>query len=99
MLQQAELHGVVPACNGRFEALQQSAVRWSNRLKQAIAVCNGLTFISQHSVVGNDLERKLFKTVEARFQVELPCIVPFSVISGQCDQWSVWPWPRSKACL
>lgn len=60
---------MVPASNGRFEALQQNAVQWHNRLKQAAAVCNGLTMISKTLVVGDDMERKLFKGVEARFLV------------------------------
>ena len=48
--------------------LQQNAMRWNNRLKQAIAVCNGLAFINK-TVVGIDMEQLMFKAVEARFLV------------------------------
>jgi len=65
---QAALHGVLPAHKGHFETLQQSAMRWSNRLRQAMAVCNGLALINI-SVVGIDMEKSMFKAVEARFLV------------------------------
>ncbi len=68
-MSQAELHGVVPTCNGQFQLLQQSSVRWSNQLKQAIAVCHGLAPLSKSALVGDDTERSLFKEVEARFVV------------------------------
>lgn len=68
-MHQAEFHGVVPAFNGHFQALQQSSMRWSNRLKQAVAVCHGLTMITKSLVVGDDMERSLFKRVEAQFVV------------------------------
>ena len=69
---QAELHGVVPVQNGEFLAMQKSALRWFNRLKQAVAVCNSLNMVGRHTVVGVDMERTLFKAVEARFLVR-PC--------------------------
>ena len=69
---QAELHGVIPVTDGRFEPLQQSAVRWSNSLRQAAAVCNGLTLVNKTMVIGEEVEQKLFKLVEARFKARLP---------------------------
>ena len=66
---QAELKGVVPVQQGEFQSLQQTALRWPNRLKQAMAVCNGLTMVGKHTVVGVDMERNMFKAVEARFLV------------------------------
>ena len=66
---QAGLHGVVPVHNAQFEPLQQSAHRWSNRLKQGVAVCNSLVAINKSTVVGADMERSMFKAVEARFLV------------------------------
>ena len=69
---QAELHGVIPVTDGRFEPLQQSAVRWSNALRQAAAVCNGLTLVNKTMVIGEEVEQKLFKLVEARFKARLP---------------------------
>ena len=35
---QAHFHGVLPVTNGGFEPLQQDAIRWSNRQKQAFAM-------------------------------------------------------------
>ena len=69
---QAELHGVIPVTDGCFEPLQQSAIRWSNALRQAAAVCNSLTLINKTTVVGEEVEQKLFKLVEARFKARLP---------------------------
>ena len=66
---QTGLHGVLPVQNAQFEALQQSAHRWSNRLKQGVAVCNSLVAINKTTVVGADMERSMFKAVEARFLV------------------------------
>ncbi len=66
---QVRLHGVLPVNNGSFQPLQQCAAYWNDRFKQAAAVCNGLTWVSKRSVVGDDLERKLFVMVEARFVV------------------------------
>ena len=66
---QAELHGVLPVHNGGFEPLQKSALRWSNRLKQAVAICNSLNMVNKHTVVGVDMECTMFKAVEARFLV------------------------------
>ena len=60
---------MVPVHNGEFEPLQQSAQRWSNRLKQGVAVCNSLVVINKTTVVGADMERSMFKAVEARFLV------------------------------
>jgi hypothetical protein len=69
---QAELHGVIPVTDGSFEPLQQNAIRWSNALRQAAAVCNGLTLVNKATVVGEEVEQKLFKMVEARFKARVP---------------------------
>ena len=60
---------MLPVTNGVFEPLQSNAVRWSNNLAQAAAVCHGLTMINKSTIVGDDAERRLFQTVEARFLV------------------------------
>ena len=60
---------MMPANAGRFEGLQQTALRWSNRLRQAAAVCHGLMLVNKTLLVGDDLERDLFRLVEARFVV------------------------------
>ena len=66
---QAKLHGVIPVEQGCFEPLQQNAAYWNLHLKQAAAVCNGLTWVSKNNVAGADLDRKLFSMVEARYVV------------------------------
>ncbi|KAL0030094.1 hypothetical protein WJX79_006699 [Trebouxia sp. C0005] len=62
-----ELAGVLPVHKGEFQPIQQSALRWSNRLKQAVAVCNSLTMVNKNTVVGVNMERSMFKAVEALF--------------------------------
>ena len=79
---QAGLHGVLPVHSGQFELLQQSALRWSNRLKQGVAVCNSLVAINKTTVVGADMERSMFKAVEARFLVSRMC----QILVAMC-QW------------
>ena len=71
---QVGLHGVVPVTRGCFEPLQENAIMWSNRLKQAFAVCNGLTMFNKNTVVGDDLGHCLFKLVEARFKASEPTL-------------------------
>ena len=68
---QTELAGVLPVHKGEFQPIQQSALRWSNRLKQAVAVCNSLTMVNKNTVVGVNMERSMFKAVEALFLVFL----------------------------
>lgn len=68
---QATMHGVLPVVAGKFSSLQSNAGTWSNKLTQAAAACNGLTMINKSTVAGDDLESGLFKTVEARFLVNV----------------------------
>ena len=63
---------MLPVQQGRFASLQHNALRWSNRLKQAFAVCHSLNMLGKASVAGLDVERILFKAVEARFLVRPP---------------------------
>ena len=63
------MHGVIPIVEGESKGLQQNSVRWGNKLKQAVAVCNGLTMINKLRIAGDDVEQTLFKMVEARFVV------------------------------
>jgi hypothetical protein len=59
----------VPVEQGSFTGLQSMAMRWPNRLKQALAVCNSLTLIGKNQLVGDDADKQAFKAVEARFLV------------------------------
>ena len=73
---QAELHGVLPVRVGEFQLIQKAALRWPNRLKQAVAVCNSLSMVDKHTVVGVDMERTMFKAVEARFLDRETVVLP-----------------------
>ncbi len=66
---QANLHGVLPVHKGTFGSLQQSGLQWGNRLKQMFAACHSLNMVSRSAVAGADMERSLFKAVEASFLV------------------------------
>ena len=55
--------------DGKFGHLQQKALHWHNRLRQAMASCHGLTLVNKATVVGDELEHYLFKAVEAAFLV------------------------------
>lgn len=68
---QAELYGVLPVQQQAFAGLQRSAVKWNNRLIQAAAVCNGLTWVNRTAVVGEEVELSLYRLAEARFLVSL----------------------------
>ena len=73
---QANLHGVLPVHKGTFGSLQQSGLQWGNRLKQMFAACHSLNMVSRSAVAGADMERSLFKAVEASFLVGIClCIV------------------------
>ena len=62
---------MIPIIKGKFEALQPNAAYWPGRLKQAVAVCNGLTWVSRNTVAGDSFDRKLFSMVEAHFVVSI----------------------------
>ncbi|KAL0036849.1 hypothetical protein WJX77_002108 [Trebouxia sp. C0004] len=72
----ANLHGTLPVDKGNFQSLQQNALRWSNRLKQAFAVCNSLNMVSKTAVAGVDMEQTLFKLVEASFLGRETVVLP-----------------------
>ena len=89
---QAHLHGVLPVHRAAFTSLQQSALRWSNRLKQACAVCHSLNMVSKSVVAGVDMERALFKAVEAHFLVLATCptCIIGTKISTDCLAGLMW---------
>ena len=79
------MHGVLSVDKATFGPLQTSATTWSNRLTQAAAACNGLIMINRSTVVGDEMESALFKTVEARFLVtsfiNLLDVLPVSMLT------------------
>ena len=66
---QPELQGMLPVVEGKFLALQRSAVQWPNSLKQSAAICNSLNLINRRDVVGDVADYTAFKACEARFLV------------------------------
>ncbi len=64
------------------------AMRWPNRLKQALAVCNSLTLIGRNQLVGDDADKQAFKAVEARFLVSQDWleseICVLQTVKGRC---------------
>ncbi len=85
---QPEFQGMLPVEEGEFTTLQRSAFRWPDRLKQAAAVCNALSFVSRKQAVGDVCEREVFKAVEAQFLVSrvAPRLAPLRTAqtSPQC---------------
>lgn len=66
---QPDFHGMLPVVSGQFASLQTGAINWSNKLRQAVAVCNALTTMGRGRVAGDPAEKALFKKVEAQFLV------------------------------
>ena len=96
---QATLHGVLPVIKAAFGSLQKSALWWSDRLRQSFAVCHSLSMVNKAVVAGSDMDRSLFKAVEARFLVcSLPCcLVALSACYASC-QLSYCPVQYNKLC-
>lgn len=84
----------MPVHQGSFASLQHNALRWSNRLKQAFAVCHSLNMLGKGSVAGLDVERVLFKAVEARFLVSSAC-KPLALPSGSTSPVTLLSGPTS----
>ena len=51
--------------------MQNYDMGWSKSLKIARAVCNGLVMKGKTSVIGDALEKQLFKAVEAQYVVSI----------------------------
>ena len=61
------------------------AMRWPNRLKQALAVCNSLTLIGRNQLVGDDADKQAFKPVEARFLVSQDWLESENLCAADCQ--------------
>ena len=66
---QPSLQGMLPVIDGKFAALQSSAVHWPNSLRQCAAVCNSLNLVSKQKVVGDAADFAAFQACEAMFLV------------------------------
>ena len=73
---------MLPVVSGQFASLQTGAINWSNKLRQAVAVCNALTPLGRGKVVGDPAEQALFKKVEAQFLVSKYVRLASGVISS-----------------
>ena len=74
---QAELVGMIPVHRGQFQLLQPKAWSWSKRLKQCVAVCNGIVVVKNTLLGGSSLENSMFTAVGARFLVKTAPVVPY----------------------
>ena len=71
--------GMLPIRRAKFEGeLQKYGMGWSKSLKIAGAVCNGLVMKGKTSVIGDALEKQLFKAVEAQYVVSMTDITRFA---------------------
>lgn len=66
---QPKMHGMLPLVDGKFAALQQSAVQWPNSVKQSAAICNSLNLVNKLKMVGDVADYEAFSACEARFLV------------------------------
>ncbi len=66
---QPDFHGMLPVVSGQFASLQTGATNWSNKLRQAVVVCNALMSLGRGRVVGDPAEKALSTKVEAQFLV------------------------------
>ena len=63
--------GVVEWESGQLSALRSEPVTWSNNIRKLLALCNDLTPLSRHKVIGPEDEVKIFKKIEAAFVVQM----------------------------
>ncbi len=68
MLQEG-FFGMLPVSKAKFGTLQKFGMGWSRNLKYAGATCNGLVLKGKNSVIGDALEKQLFRAVEAQYVV------------------------------
>ncbi|KAL0045606.1 hypothetical protein WJX82_011184 [Trebouxia sp. C0006] len=71
-----DFHGMVPVIYQAFAPLQKGAVIWPNRLRQAAAVCNSLTYLDRGITVGDAAQKTLLKVVEAHFLGRNTVVLP-----------------------
>ena len=81
---QPDFHGLVPVIHKAFAPLQKGALIWPNRLRQAAAVCNSLTYLDRGITVGDAAQKTLLKVVEAHFLVIPPPVCPCLAHSNPC---------------
>lgn len=71
LVMQEGFFGMLPVSKAKFGTLQKFGMGWSRNLKFAGATCNGLVMKGKTSVIGDALEKQLFRAVEAQYVVSL----------------------------
>ena len=74
MVLQEGFFGMLPVSKAKFGTLQKFGMGWSRNLKYAGATCNGLVMKGKNSVIGDALEKQLFRAVEAQYVVSRRCL-------------------------
>ncbi len=74
MLLQEGFFGMLPVSKANFGTMQKFGMGWSRNLKYAGATCNGLVMKGKNSVIGDALEKQLFRAVEAQYVVSRSCL-------------------------
>ena len=71
-----------------IRSLCRGAVNWSNKLRQAAAVCHSLTPVDRGSIAGDVAEKEMFRAVEAHFlvtPVDPLCLIGSISVVAQCE--------------
>ncbi|DBB06818.1 TPA: hypothetical protein ACH3X3_009479 [Trebouxia sp. C0006] len=68
--------GMLPVSKAKFGTLQKFGMGWSRNLKYAGATCNGLVMKGKNSVIGDALEKQLFRAVEAQYVEHNTVVLP-----------------------
>lgn len=66
---QPDLCGILPVVRGKLRDLERDAMQWPNSLKQCVAVCNSLNYVSKRKLVGDVADYEAFTACEARYVV------------------------------
>ncbi|DBA85704.1 TPA: hypothetical protein ACH3X1_005275 [Trebouxia sp. C0004] len=73
--------GMLPVSKAKFGTLQKFGMGWSRNLKYAGATCNGLVMKGKNSVIGDALEKQLFRAVEAQYVEHNTVMLPHKASS------------------
>ena len=80
---------MLPITKAEFGSLQKFGMGWSRNLKFAGAACNGLIMQGKNSLIGDALEKQLFRAVEAQYVVCLAACDAHCKLSMTCRHQSI----------
>ncbi len=89
---------MLPVNKAQFGTLQKFGMGWSRNLKYAGAACNGLVMQGKTFVVGDALEKQLFRAVEAQYVVSSDCCFTAMTATGVPAHCQIMKAPIS-ACI